>query len=330
MSERIMPVRCGSTSLHVRNESEGVIMKLYVGVTDKNWYEQLKREAVDEVNFWNPGAAPFKALQENELFLFKLHYPENYIVGGGFFVRYTQLPPFLAWEAFERKNGTASYDELISRIEKYRGRNRMSETAQIGCTILTEPFWFDEADWLPVPEWSKSIVKGKTFSTDTEVGERLYNDVIDRISRSTRAPEATETITEENRYAESLTRHRLGQGAFRITVTDAYQRRCAITGEKTLPVLEAAHIKPYADNGPHLVTNGLLLKSDIHTLFDKGYITITKDYKIEVSHRLHDDYGNGKDYYKYQGQRILILPDQVYQRPDSRFVEWHNDHIYLG
>ncbi len=305
-------------------------MNIYIGVTDKNWYEQLKTEAVDEVNFWNPGAAPFRALQENELFLFKLHYPDNYIVGGGFYVRYTQLPPFLTWDAFGRKNGTTSYSELLSRLEKYRGRNHISETTQIGCTILTEPFWFSEPDWLPVPEWSKSIVKGKTYSTETEVGQHLYRDVMDRVPRSICSQEALEVFSGKNRYSESITRHRLGQGAFRVVVTDAYQRRCAITGEKTLPVLEAAHIKPYSDNGPHLITNGLLLKSDFHTLFDEGYITLTKDYKIEVSHRLHDDYGNGRDYYKYHGQQILILPEQLYQRPDPQYIDWHNEHVYLG
>lgn len=305
-------------------------MNIYIGVTDRNWYEQLKDEAVDEVNFWNPGGSPFKALRENQLFLFKLHYPENAIVGGGFFVRYTLLPPFLAWEAFGRKNGTASYSELLARIKKYRDRNRISENAQIGCTILTEPFWFEENDWLPAPEWNKNIVKGKTYSTDTQVGQQLYQDIIERMPRSVHLIKENSMEQDEERYSESVTKHRLGQGAFRVSVTDAYQRRCAITGEKTLPVLEAAHIKPYADNGPHLVTNGLLLKSDFHTLFDDGYITLTKDYRIEVSSRLHEDYGNGKDYYKYHGEKILILPDQAFQQPDPKFIEWHNEHIYLG
>ena len=305
-------------------------MKIYVGVTDKDWYTQLKRDAVDEVNFWNPGASPFRALQENELFLFKLHYPDNYIVGGGFFVRYTQLPPFLAWEAFESKNGTASYGELLSRIEKYRGKNRISETSQIGCTILTDPFWFNESDWLPVPEWSKSIVKGKTYSTETDVGRRLYRDIMDRLPHSVRTPDAMAIDSNTARYTESLAKHRLGQGAFRVAVTDAYQRRCAITGEKTLPVLEAAHIMPYSNNGPHDVTNGLLLKSDFHTLLDNGYMTITKEYQIEVSHRLYDDYGNGKEYYKYHGRQLLILPNQYNQRPNAKYIEWHNEHVYLG
>jgi putative restriction endonuclease len=62
-----------------------------------------------------------------------------------------------------------------------------------------------------------------------------------------------------------LVQQRLGQGAFRLLVTDAYQRRCAVTGERTLPVLDAAHIKPYAASGPH----------DPHAQFDAGYITVS-------------------------------------------------------
>ena len=99
-------------------------MNIYVGVTDKEWYKQLQSQQSDEVNFWNPGGKVFRALRENELFLFKLHYPDNFIVGGAFFVRFSLLPPFLAWQAFGIKNGTTSYDELLKRIQKYRSRNR--------------------------------------------------------------------------------------------------------------------------------------------------------------------------------------------------------------
>jgi putative restriction endonuclease len=70
--------------------------------------------------------------------------------------------------------------------------------------------------------------------------------------------------------APTLIRPRLGQGAFRISVTDVYQRRYAITGERTLPILDAAHIQPFADGGEHNITNGLLLRTDIHRLFDLG------------------------------------------------------------
>lgn len=303
---------------------------MYVGVTDQDWFEILKQERCDEVNFWTPGGRNFKAIKENALFLFKLHSPNNYIVGGGFFVRFSVLPTYLAWQAFGIKNGTRTLKELNDRILKYRSKNGIAlENPQIGCIILTEPFYFDREDWIPVPaDWSNSIVQGKRYDTENATGMKLYQEVMERIER--RSYQEQNIVAETSRYGESLTKHRLGQGAFRVVVTDAYQRRCAITGEKTLPVLEAAHIKPYAQEGPHDVKNGLLLRSDMHTLYDDGYITIDTDYKIDVSKRLHEDYGNGKDYYKYHGHKLIILPEQNIEMPSKEYLEWHNENVFLG
>lgn len=62
-------------------------------------------------------------------------------------------------------------------------------------------------------------------------------------------------------------------------------RRCAITHERTLPALEAAHIRPYGDVGEHEARNGVLLRRDIHSLFDAGYVTVAPDLRFEVSRR---------------------------------------------
>jgi len=233
------------------------------------------------------------------------------------------------WDSFGIKNGTYSLQQLNVRIQKYRARNGITESnPSIGCIILTEPFFFDEQDWIPVPEdWKNSIVQGKTYSTDTAIGKKLYETVNERISLSRAATSMEDRIL---RYSESLTKHRLGQGAFRVLVTDAYQRRCAVTGEKTLPVLEAAHIKPYSEDGPHLTSNGILLKSDVHTLFDKGYITIDENFTVDVSPRLHEDYGNGKDYYKYHGKKLLVLPGNLSDQPSVDYLRWHNENVFLG
>jgi putative restriction endonuclease len=125
-----------------------------------------------------------------------------------------------------------------------------------------------------------------------------------------------------------LTRRRLGQGAFRVLVTDTYARRCAITGEHTLLVLEAAHIKPVMLGGQHEVNNGLLLRSDVHTLFDRGYVTITPDFKFRVSRRLDKDWSNGKVYYALAGNTIHV-PNDASSRPDSSVLEWHADEVFL-
>jgi len=61
-------------------------MKFYIGITDEDWFDYLSQIKPDEVNFWQPGGgANFKAINPGEMFLFKLHYPNNFIVGSGLF-----------------------------------------------------------------------------------------------------------------------------------------------------------------------------------------------------------------------------------------------------
>lgn len=308
-------------------------MKMYVGVTDYEWYSILKEEKCEEVNFWKPGGKTnFKALNTNDMFLFKLHSPNNYIVGGGFFVRFSILPTFLAWDAFGIENGTLNLKELNQRVNKYKQRNNMDgNNLNIGCIILTEPFFFEEKDWIPVPEdWAPSIVQGKTYDSQTEIGSRLYQQVNERLQKQS-IIESNILLEESARYGkEQLVKHRLGQGAFRVVVTEAYHRKCSITGEKTLPVLDAAHIKAFAENGPNVAQNGLLLRTDIHTLYDKGYITVNDDYKVEVSKRLNQDFGNGKVYYEYHGKELINIPDNKVELPEKEYLRWHNENIYLG
>jgi putative restriction endonuclease len=310
-------------------------LKFYIGVTDQNWFQHLSYVQPDEVNFWQPGGRQtFKALHTNELFLFKLHSPLNFIVGGGFFVQHSFLPVSLAWEAFGIKNGMADYIGFRNSIHKYRKSDFRSEPdPTIGCIMLAMPFFFEKRDWIPVPEdWKPNIVQGKTYGTDTEIGLALYGKVQEKLNRLTfRDTESVMEISESNRYGSGQTVYpRIGQGTFKVIVTEAYHRRCAITGEKTLPVLEAAHIKPYSQNGPHLTSNGLLLRKDMHTLFDRGYITINEELHIEVSNRIKEDYGNGKEYYAFHGKMLAEIPEQHSERPSTQFLRWHNENVYLA
>jgi putative restriction endonuclease len=307
-------------------------MKIWVGVTDKNWYEHLIRLAPEEVNFWQPsGSRTFRALQPGEPFLFKLHSPENFIVGGGFFVRYSALPASLAWDAFERKNGVDSLNDLILRIRRYRADDRSVDPV-IGCNVLAEPFFLQRSQWIPVPSnWAANIVQGKTYESDSEEGRILWSAVQESIAFGQRVQDsgsATSIDSDRGFGAEYLTRGRLGQGAFRVLVTDAYLRRCAVTGERTLPVLEAAHIKPYALIGPNSVKNGILLRSDLHKLFDLGYVTITPALRLEVSRRLKAEWENGREYYAYHGKELRCRPVDAANLPSREYLEWHNENTF--
>ncbi|MBA1335389.1 MAG: Restriction endonuclease [Firmicutes bacterium] len=309
-------------------------MKFFVGVTDNNWYKYLANEKPDEVNFWQPGGKQaFRAIETYSLFLFKLHSPANYIAGGGFFVRHSFLPVSLAWEAFGNKNGASDYYSFSNAIHRYRSTNPRTEPDPvIGCIILASPFFFEESDWIPVPDdWSPNIVQGKSYDTGTLAGRRLYQQVQERLTRMQLSTSEFERVceTDDSRYgAGHIVYARIGQGAFKVLVTEAYHRRCAVSGERTLPVLEAAHIKPYSQQGPHSTNNGLLLRKDLHTLFDRGYMTINEDLHIEVSKRIKEDYGNGREYYAFHGRKLIETPDNIRDRPSIEFIRWHNENVY--
>ncbi len=309
-------------------------MNIWIGITDGEWYQQLAALQPDEVNFWRPSdRRAFVSMEPGTPFLFKLHSPDNFIVGGGFFVRDTILPVSLAWDAFQERNGTKSRLDLLNRIGKYRSDKSYGLDPYIGCTILAEPFFLDRSEWIPVPEdWPKSVQVGKTYDTATATGAQLWDAVRAAVLRQ-RAPitDGAMPLPREDERALGpmyLTRARIGQGAFRVLVTDAYSRRCTVTGERTLPVLQAAHIKPYADLGPNQVSNGLLLRSDLHILFDRGYVTINRDYRLEVSPRIREEFENGRQYYALAGTPLAVLPDRDVDRPGESFIEWHNENVF--
>lgn len=102
-----------------------------------------------------------------------------------------------------------------------------------------------------------------------------------------------------------------------------------MSGEKTLPILDAAHIRAYEAGGEHSVSNGLLLRTDIHRLFDLGYVTVAPDNRFEVSGRLRADFDNGRHYYDLQG--TMIRPPRLEEAlPAPEALKWHRENRYLG
>ena len=304
-------------------------MKFYVGVTDNNWFRFLADRKPEEVNFWRPkNQNDFKAIGKGDLFLFKLHAPLNFIVGGGFLLKHEFLPLAMAWSTFGPNNGQPDFQSFERAILHHRNGAEM--TNHLGCTVLVEPFFWPRELWIPVPEdWSGNIVTGKTYDTESSIGRNLWGQVRDRLQNGASTDRWTFAEEPGERYGlPHLVKPRLGQGSFRIAVADAYQRRCAITGEKTLPALEASHIRPYSKSGPHFTSNGILLRSDLHNLFDQGYLTVTLDHHVEVSSRIRKEFENGRHYYALHGQPLAVVPSDQEDKPATHFLEWHQQHCY--
>ncbi len=313
-------------------------MDYYVGVTDLGWFRFLSQIKPEDVNFWQPGGrTTFRAVQAGAPFLFKLKHPLNAIGGVGFFSTHSFLPIRVAWEIFDTGNGVETFEQFYNLISQLRSKdNSLAVNPNIGCIVLTNPIFFEKEDWVSIPEnWSNSIVQGKSYSTEDPIGSDLWRKVENNLSKynlyDQKDGAKSQLLLEDpqSHYGQAvLTKVRLGQGAFRVMLTNAYRRKCAISGEKTLPVLEAAHIKPFAKSGPHFISNGLLLRADLHKLFDSGYITVTKDMRIEISNRIKEEFENGKEYYRFHGQNLNVMPERDMDKPSAQFIDWHNSNIF--
>jgi putative restriction endonuclease len=312
-------------------------MKFYLGVTDNNWFNYLSNINPEDVNFWQPGGnLNFRVLEPGAPFIFKLKSPLNAIGGVGFFYKHTFLPISVAWEIFGDRNGFNNYEQFKRAILNNRV-NKTEFNPTIGCIVLTNPVFFRKEDWIKTPEnWASGIQSGKAYSTEEEIGKKIWDQIeflLQKYLINEQQPIGSEFMISEPwvGYGTAvLSKVRIGQGAFRVSITDAYNRRCSITGEKTLPVLESAHIKSYSQFGPHTTSNGILLRSDIHKLFDAGYLTITTDLKVEVSKRIKEEFSNGREYYQYHGKGLVTIPLKEFERPNREYIEWHNSNKFIG
>jgi putative restriction endonuclease len=96
--------------------------------------------------------------------------------------------------------------------------------------------------------------------------------------------------------------------------------------------LQAAHIRPVSWQGENRIDNGLLLRSDVHTLFDRGYLGVHPDRKtLLVSPRLRTDWGNGEEFYARQASGDPIgVPSRRADHPNREFLTWHADTVFLA
>ena len=307
-------------------------MRFWVGLTDKDWFDFLAARALlDEVNFWQPSPRRPVHLDVGAPFLFKLHKPQGgWIVGGGYFGHWTTLPATTAWTTFGEANGASSLKEMAALIR--RRRPAFDPFADhIGCMALGEPYFLPPHLWIESPEsWRNSIQQGRTYDTTEPDGAALWGRFQLALAALGQPLAVRETPEFDSRYGAPVLRPvRLGQGTFRAKVIDAYERRCVITNERTLPVLQAAHIKPYSLLGPHLPENGLLLRSDLHTLFDQGYVTVAPDLRLLVSRTIREEFENGRDYYKLEG-RPIRPPEPGNPLPSPEYLEWHANSVFRG
>ena len=288
---------------------------------------------VDEVNFWQPTSKRnFGALRRGQPFFFRLKSPVNAIAGFGLFARFDRLPVGLAWDVFGQRNGFPDEVSFRSALAKYRGKLTDPLSQDLNCIVLQEVVFLPSRDWIPWRDsegWRRNIVSFKRFDLARGAGQLLAE--ILAASNHQSLPDygrEFEPLPVDSREFAFVPRaKRPGQRAFKLQLLDAYERQCAVTTEHALPVLEAAHIQPYRGRDSDHPQNGIILRSDLHRLYDRGYLTITPSLELEVSSRLRDEFNNGKRYYELQGRRIIV-PEDPRLAPSRRALDWHASQVF--
>jgi len=115
-------------------------------------------------------------------------------------------------------------------------------------------------------------------------------------------------------YAIAL---REGQSGFKAALLAAYDNRCAVTGCAVKEILEAAHIRPFRGDHTNRTDNGLLLRADIHTLFDRGLLWVDEANRVQIDERLA-----GSEYGALRG-KLLQLPRDPNDQPHSEHLAYH-------
>ncbi len=131
---------------------------------------------------------------------------------------------------------------------------------------------------------------------------------------------------------EQITSRPFRDAAFARQVKIAYENRCAITGLRILngggrPEVQAAHIRPVADNGPDTIRNGVALSGTVHWMFDRGLISIDDDYSILIA---EDRVPADTVERLIVPERRLLLPDNPRALPHPAYLKYHREEIFKG
>lgn len=125
--------------------------------------------------------------------------------------------------------------------------------------------------------------------------------------------------SDERDFAQRMIAIRRGQQGFRQGLLRAFEGACCISRSRVEAVLEAAHICPYLGAGSHATGNGLLLRADLHTLFDLHLITVLPFGSVRTAPDLR-----GSDYEDVD-ERLIRRPSDPSHRPNGKALEEHNE-----
>ena len=283
--------------------------------TDIDWFKFLKsRLNFQVINFWTDTPWNPRRLNFGDKFYFLLRSPVRKIGGYAEFYDYQNLTIKEAWQKFGRGNGVNSLYELG---KKATGDEEPDFSTEIGCIVLQNPVFLDEADYFHPRDYNLSF--------SNEISKHKYYPQLDKINFENDYQQvgfSFSSISADEEYQFNQESETRGQSEFRQNLFRYYNSQGVITREHNAELLDAVHIHPHIIKNRQHPKNGILLRSDFHKLFDEGLITITPEYQVLVSAQLESDY-----YQQYHEQDIYLPDDNIFY-PDHKVLEFHNCYIF--
>lgn len=109
-----------------------------------------------------------------------------------------------------------------------------------------------------------------------------------------------------------------------VRYSKVFERADFACGKPELDIL------PLPRGGENRLHKGLLLRSDVHTLFDRGYLDVDLQHRLQVSLRLRAELENGNEFQRSRSQAPIEMPHRKADRPNREFLEWHMDEVFLA
>ncbi|MBL6082279.1 HNH endonuclease [Belnapia sp. T18] len=260
-------------------------MPNWLAITQQDWLRRTRDARHEAVHFWLPSPWQRRDLIAGDRWYFReqtwdkgLGRPPQ-ILGHGIVVRYEQTTPRALFASHGSATGYDSVSELAEGIGTTGYGEQGALDRSIGNIILRDVVVYERPIIAPrdIPTASLVSPNGRTYwPFNDELVRPLLSDSEGRIKASEADDSAFDPKNAKDAREKVLRaiKTRRGQKGFRDALLKAYSGRCAITGCSVLDVLEASHITPYLGPETNHVTNGILLRADLHTLYDCGLFAI--------------------------------------------------------
>jgi hypothetical protein len=234
-----------------------------------------------------PSGVPFFLMKQGE-------HPIGIIASG---VTVSKNRPMDRWSAGKNEWVSGRGNELQFEHFLDPQKDKLLDIADFG-----KQYWASRASGIGLPAEVYNTIKSRW---SVLLGDNARETVKAKKAPALEQSDAADDYKIDNKDTRTIAlkqiKERRGQGKFRQKLIDAYDGKCAISGCEIIDVLEACHIKSYLGDNDHHPENGLLLRADLHTLFDLLLLGINPVTKcIELHPSLH-----GSEYGQFQGKAIL-------------------------